>query len=145
MSQRRPPDANPFESKLSAFLVQPDGTRAPLPAALRFDRADPFAVSLRLRTSTVQTVTWTFARQLLIDGARRPTGVGAVEVRPAFHDGTRLLVLSLKSASRHTEVQLRHEQVAAFINGTLAAVPSGAEGDHVDWNAELDRFHDDGP
>jgi hypothetical protein len=145
MSQRRPPDANPFESRVSAFLVQPDGTRAPLPATLRFDRADPFAVSLRLRTSDVQTVTWTFARQLLIDGARRPTGVGAVEVRPAFHDGTRLLVLSLTSASRHTEVQLRHEQVAAFLNDMLAAVPSGAEGDAVDWNAELDRLQDRGP
>ncbi|WP_261567342.1 SsgA family sporulation/cell division regulator [Frankia gtarii] len=140
MPQRRPPEVNPFESELSAFLVQPDGTRAPLPASLRFDRADPFAVSLLLRTSTVQTVTWTFARQLLIDGARRPTGVGAVEVRPAFHDGTRLVVLSLKSASRHTQVQLRHDQVATFMGDVLAAVPAGTEGDHVDWSAELDRF-----
>jgi len=127
---------------MTAFFVQPDGTRVPFSATLCFDKADPFAVRVRLRTTDVRTVTWTFARQLLIDGARRPTGVGAVEVRPAFHGTSRLLVLSLKSASGHAEVQLPYEQVAAFLNETYAMVPSGAESDLVDWNSELVRFRD---
>lgn len=145
MSERRPPVADSFERGMSAFLVQSDGARVPFPAVLRFDKADPFAVSLKLRTTDVRTVTWTFARQLLADGARRPTGVGAVEVRPAFHDASRVLVLSLTSASGRAQVELPHEPVTAFLNDTYAAVPSGAESDFVDWNAELARFRDRGP
>lgn len=145
MSQPRRPIDDVFECRISAFLLQPDGARVPFPAVLRFTQSDPFAISLRLRTTDVRTLTWTFARQLLIDGARRPTGVGAVEVRPAFHDETRFLALSLKSASGLAQVQLPHEPVVAFLTDTYAAVPSGAEGDLVDWNAELAPFRDRGP
>jgi sporulation and cell division protein SsgA len=144
MAQGSPPVDDSFERGVSAYLLQPDGARVPFPATLVFDKADPVAVSLRLRTTDVRTVTWTFARQLLIDGARRPTGVGAVEVRPAFHEGRRFLVLMLKSAGGSAQVQLPHEPVAAFLNDTFAAVPSGSEAEHVDWNAELAKFQDDG-
>jgi hypothetical protein len=143
MPQSRPPVDDRFESRMSAFYLQPDGARVPFPATLCFDKADPFAISLRLRTADVRTVTWTFARQLLIDGARRPAGVGAVEVRPAFHGGSRLLALTLRSAAGRADVQLPYEHVAAFLHATYAAVPSGAEGDLVDWNSELERFRDE--
>ena len=142
MPQRRPPIEDSFEHKISAFFIQPDGTRVPFSAVLRFDKADPFAVTLRLRTTDIRTITWTFARQLLVDGTRRPTGIGAVEVRPAFYNGNRILVLHLRSSSGQAEIHLPHDQVTAFLNSTYAAVPSGTESDLVDWNAELAQLRD---
>ncbi|CAO5146714.1 Sporulation-specific cell division protein SsgB [Frankia sp. AiPs1] len=141
--QGGPAGGGSFERSMTAYYVQPDGTRVPFTAALCFDKADPYAVGLRLRTTDVRTVTWTFARQLLIDGIRRPAGVGAVEVRPDFHGDSRLLALSLTSASGRADVQLPYAPVAAFLRDAYAAVPPGAEGDQVDWNAELARLRDD--
>jgi len=65
-----------------------------------------------------------------------------VEVRPAFHDARRFLLLVLKSAGGLAQVELPHEPVVAFLRDSYAAVPSGAEGDLVDWNAELAPFRD---
>lgn len=143
MSQNRAVGRGSFDSSIPARFVQPDGSRVPFPATLSFEQTDPYAVTLRLRTNGVRTVTWTFARQLLIDGARRPAGVGAVEVRPAVQEGRRVLVLTFVSAGGRAEIELSYEYVDAFIKDTYAAVPSGAESVDVDWQAELDRLRDD--
>lgn len=142
-SQGGPAGDGSFERAMTAYYLQPDGARLPFTATLGFDRADPYAVRLRLRTTDVRTVTWTFARQLLIDGGRRPAGVGAVEVRPAFHGESRLLALLFTSAAGRAEVQLPYPTVVAFLRDAYEAVPPGAEGDHVDWNAELARLRGD--
>ncbi|MCK9897901.1 SsgA family sporulation/cell division regulator [Frankia sp. AgB32] len=142
VSQSRTPGRGSFDSSIPAHFLQPDGTRVPFPASLGFDEADPFAVTLRLRTTDIRTVTWTFARQLLIDGSRRPAGVGAVEVRPEVREGKRALVVTMTSAGGRAVVELNYDHVAAFIRDTYDAVPFGSETDHVDWQAELDRLRD---
>lgn len=52
-----------------------------LVAALVYDPADPFAVTLAFRTDT-QQVTWTFGRDLLIEGLYEPTGDGDMHIWP---------------------------------------------------------------
>jgi hypothetical protein len=58
-----------------------NGERVPLTGLLRFDPADPIAISLVIRVTTGQTVEWTFARNLLAADTDQPVGVGEVRVR----------------------------------------------------------------
>jgi hypothetical protein len=82
-------------------------------------------------------VEWTFARDLLADGAHRPTGAGDVRVYPAPDGGRRVLGLCLSNPDGHAEFELPASKVGEFIRDTYAAVPAEREGDLIDWEAEL--------
>src|SRR3954447_10732195 len=56
---------------------------AELDAELRFDPADPFAVSLAIGVECGEPVVWTFARDLLSAGVTAPTGEADITIEPA--------------------------------------------------------------
>ncbi len=122
---------------LSIACVVENGERVSIPAALNFDPADPMAITLAMWVAENQLVEWTFARQLLADGAHRPTGAGDVRVHPASHGGCRLLGLCLSSPDGHADLELPASRVGTFVRETYAAVPAEMEGDLIDWEAEL--------
>jgi hypothetical protein len=109
----------------------------PLLATLRFDPADPMAVTLAMWVGEDQLVEWTFARQLLADDAHQPTGAGDVRVYPASGGGRRVFGLCLSNPDGHAEFELPVSRVGAFVRDTYAAVPAEWEGDLIDWEAEL--------
>ncbi|MGI5396268.1 SsgA family sporulation/cell division regulator [Streptomyces sp. CA-251251] len=49
---------------------------------MQYGVTDPYAVRVSLGPSTGPTASWFFARELLVDGPRRPTGPGDVLVLP---------------------------------------------------------------
>jgi hypothetical protein len=130
----------PFDTilcELSAIFVAENGERVPLPALLRYDPVDPMAVTLVMWVAPDRMVEWTFARQLLADGAHQATGEGDVRIRPAFHGGRRVLGICLSSPAGHADLELPHSRVGTFIRNTYAAVPGGMEGDIIDWDTEF--------
>lgn len=118
-------------------LVVPGGAPVPVTASVRYDPADPYAVSIGFRTGADEVVEWTFARQLLSDGVRRPTGEGDVQVWPAAQSGGRVVCLALSSPSGHALFEMPRPDVLAFLRRTYATVPLGGEGDAIDLDAEL--------
>jgi hypothetical protein len=120
--------------------VVENGERVSIPAALRFDPADPMAVTLVMWLADDHVVEWTFARDLLSDGAHRPTGAGDVRVVPESHGGRRVLGLSLSSPDGHADLELPASRVGTFIRETYAAVPVDMESDVINWDAELDML-----
>src|SRR4026208_2272773 len=70
------------EVETSLRLVAPDATALPVRARLRYDPAGPYAVHVLFHAETAsgETVSWSFARELLVTGLDEPAGIGDVRV-----------------------------------------------------------------
>jgi hypothetical protein len=122
-------------------LVVSTGTgEAELDAELRYDPADPFAVSLAIGVECGEPVVWTFARDLLAAGVSAPTGEGDITIEPdpasALDDDERLLRITLATDCLATMLT-SSDRVVEFLVETYAVVPTGSELDRVDLDAEI--------
>ena len=68
----------------------------PVPAALRYDLADPYAIHATFHAAG-DTVEWVFARDLLAAGLRDDAGLGDVRVWPSSEAGVQVVYISLSS------------------------------------------------
>ena len=122
------------------MLVVTGGGEAELDAELRYDPADPFAVSLAIGLECGEPVIWTFARDLLSAGISQPSGEGDITIEPDFAS-------DLDSDERLTRVTLATDclatmltptnNVVEFLVETFTVVPTGSELDRIDWDAEI--------
>jgi hypothetical protein len=122
-------------------LIVSTGTgEAELDAELRYDPADPFAVSLAIGVECGEPVVWTFARDLLAAGVSVPSGEGDITVEPDYlssmDDSERMLRITLATDSLATMVTSA-ACVVEFLVETYAVVPTGSELDRVDLDAEI--------
>lgn len=138
MSARHPATVT---AELELALVAPDGQGLPVPAVLRYESVDPYAVHVGFRTGADEIVEWTFARQLLGDGITRRVGEGDVQVWPLGPSETRghesVVCLSLCSPSGAALFEAPLGAVATFLSRTYGTCPVGSESDFVDVDAEL--------
>ena len=103
-----------------------------LSADFSYSPADPFAVSMTLSTVT-GPVTWTFARDLLVEGQYEPTGEGDVHVWPCLSPcGEAVVIIELDSPAGETLLQFPSRAVQDFVYASLETVPAGAEETDVD-------------
>jgi len=124
-------------AEFQVALVVPGATALPVRASIDYDAGDPYAVRIAFHTGTGDAVQWTFARQLLTDGVTAPTGQGDVRTWPATSERGPVVCLSLTSPSGSALFEVPVPELVEFLTMTYAAVPTGAETDHVDVEAEL--------
>jgi hypothetical protein len=125
---------------MQAGLAATHGGSLALTVTLEYDSRDPYAVSATMETASLR-ITWRFARDLLEGGLVEPSGDGDVHVWPHVDSrGHVVLALELCSDSGDALVELPTETVSAFVEQTLAAVPSGTESDHLDLDALIEEF-----
>ena len=125
-------------AELGLRLVLPDSPSLPVLATLRYLAADPYAISVTFHTGADGgAVEWSFARQLLTDGATHPVGEGDVRVWPSHRDDRALICLSLSSPSGSALFETSLSEVVEFLTRSYASVPSGCESEFVDVDAEL--------
>jgi hypothetical protein len=122
-------------------LVVSTGTgEAELDAELRYDPADPFAVSLAIGVECGEPVVWTFARDLLSAGVSAPTGEGDITIEPdpasALDNDARQLRITLATDCLATMLA-SSDRVVEFLVETYAIVPTGSELDRVDLDSEI--------
>src|ERR671933_682397 len=90
--------------ELHLRLVVSSESSLPVPAGLRYDTADPYAVHATFHTGAEETVEWVFARDLLAEGLHRPTGTGPPPLRSRSgalaHPGGKLRARPLQAARR---------------------------------------------
>ncbi|MDN0196644.1 SsgA family sporulation/cell division regulator [Streptomyces sp. S.PNR 29] len=125
-------DELPVTHEVVVHVALADQPPVPLPAELRYDRTDPYAVCLSLGATSTGTVDWVFARSLLSEGLHRPMGVGDVLVIPrrcCHRQSVRVVVRSPVGA---TLLDIAASAVTAFLRQTDLLVPPGTEGLHVD-------------
>lgn len=126
-------------TELELQLVVPDGPPVPVRADLRYDIRDPWAVRVAFPTGGEDdtAVVWMFARRLLSDGLGRACGDGDVRVWPASGGPSSVINLSMSSPTGSALFEIDRDQLVGFLQRTYVAVPTGAESEVVDLDAEL--------
>lgn len=103
-----------------------------LDTVLGYHRPDPYAVTMTFMTAD-EPLTWTFGRDLLLRGMHESAGDGDVHVSPASNAfGQAVVLITLSSPDGHLLLEARTEHVEAFLDRTLALVPSGTETPNLD-------------
>src|SRR3954466_14586971 len=107
--------------------------------ALRYAPADPFAVSLAIGVDCGDPVVWTFARELLAAGVNSASGEGDITIEPEGSEGfgvERRLRITLATDCMATMLASA-DRAVEFLVETYSVVPTGAELDRVDLDAEI--------
>ena len=126
--------------ELQVALCGLDGEATEMPASLRFDPQDPYAVAVTFDVEPTP-VRWLFARDLLVLGLQAPAGSGDVHLFPCPDGaGDHLLVIELASPGGEATLQVRAEDVRHFVAQMLASVPVGAETSLVDIDDLIDSI-----
>jgi len=105
----------------------------PVLAELRYHRRDPLAVEMRLSLAPSPAVSWVFGRDLLIEGLRRPSGIGDVRIYPVHES----VIIELRSCSGKAVLLGHLPDMADFVAQIVSAVPVGAEIGRDDLEREL--------
>lgn len=118
-------------------LIDTAGTATPIEAELRYDPADPYAVTTVFKTGASQ-VRWTFGRELLTEGLYEPAGDGDVHVWPCLDSaGHAVVIIELCSPDGEALVQARTGDLQSFVDRMNHAVARGSESDLVDVDAAI--------
>jgi len=117
---------------LDILLVVEDEPTLPVRTRLSYSGMDPVAVTMTFMAAD-RGVEWTFARDLLWEGMRRPIGEGDVRVQP---DGDAIR-LRLHSPTGMAEFVIDAFELAAFLDETQAVVPREHEIDDVDLDQAI--------
>lgn len=118
-------------------LIDTAGTATPIEAELRYDPADPYAVTTVFKTGASQ-VRWTFGRELLTEGLYEPAGDGDVHVWPCLDSaGHAVVIIELCSPDGEALVQARTGDLQGFVARMNQAVARGSESDLVDVDAAI--------
>jgi hypothetical protein len=125
---------------VSVELIDVAGTSALGTAELHYDPTDPYAVRATILTG-VSEVTWTFGRDLLIEGTYRPSGDGDVHVSPSVNqDGRAVVLVELHAGGAMGLVQAGARAVQSFVDAMIEAVRPGTECEHLDVDASLEAL-----
>ncbi|MGW3008895.1 SsgA family sporulation/cell division regulator [Streptomyces sp. NPDC001219] len=119
------------ERELELGLVLSPERSVPVPARLRYGTDDPYAVHVTFHIGSDSPVSWTFARELLVEGVFRPCGDGDVRVWPAKRDGRSLVCIALDSPDGRALLEAPAAAVSAWLERTLRVVPPGSERGHL--------------
>lgn len=99
---------------------------------LGYHRPDPFAVTMTFLAAD-EPLTWTFGRDLLLAGLHAPVGDGDVHVAPAHNStGQPVVLVALSSPDGQLLLEAKSDQIATFLDETLALVPRGSESINLD-------------
>jgi Streptomyces sporulation and cell division protein, SsgA len=128
------------ERELELMLILSPERSIPVPARLSYRSDDPYAVHIAFHITSDSPVTWTFARELLVEGVFRPCGQGDVRVWPTKAEGRTVLLMALSSPDGDALLEAPVPQVSAWLERTLRAVPPGSEGGQLGIDDALDQL-----
>ena len=118
-------------------LIDGSGAATPIEAELRYDAADPFAVTTVFMTAHSE-VRWTFGRDLLSEGLYEPAGDGDVHVWPCLDsNGHAVVIIELCSPDGEALVQARTGDLRSFVDRMNKAVKPGTESELLDVDAVI--------
>jgi hypothetical protein len=126
-----------INQSVTLALIDTAGVSTPLEANLCYDPRDPYAVTTVFKTGASE-VSWTFARDLLVNGLYEPSGDGDVHVWPCLDaDGHAVVIIELCSPDGEALVQARTGDLTAFVERMTRSVEPGTESQLVDVEAAI--------
>lgn len=127
-----PPDIR-VTGEWQVSLVLSDEWAVPLPARFTYRVGDPYAVRLDLYLAMSDPVRWLFARELLITGALRASGLGDVRVWPTYDD---MICVRLESRDGDALLEIPNAPLVQWLERTCRLVPPGLEHRHQPFAPE---------
>lgn len=115
------------ERELQLDLVLSPERSIPVPARLSYRTDDPYAVHITFHVGSDSPVSWTFARELLVEGVFRPCGYGDVRIWPAKTDSRSVVCVALTSPDGDALLEAPSPAVSAWLERTLRVVVPGTE------------------
>lgn len=117
-------------------LINAEGSST-VEAKLRYHSGDPYAVTIIFLVG-LKEVSWTFGRDLLLDGLRGPAGHGDVRLRPLLDShGHAVVMIELHSPGGAALVQAPARDLHRFVGRMTTLVGLGSEAKHLDLDAEV--------
>jgi hypothetical protein len=116
------------------------GQPAPVVTRWTYTIADPFAVTLGVRTRGDRFVEWLVARDLVLDALHGPAGCGDVRMSPQRVHGRDVVEIEIRMGDGRAVLEVDRDLVAEFLDASNALVPVGTESGHVDLDAEIDKL-----
>jgi hypothetical protein len=118
-------------------LLDDEGPGVSVPAELRYDSADPYAIQLAFG-SPEHPNAWILGRELLAAGLVEPAGDGDIHVWPGVgEDGQSILYFELTSDEEETILGACPADVRNFLAMSWKIVAAGNETEHCDIDAFL--------
>lgn len=116
------------------------GQPAPVVTRWTYTAADPFAVTLGVRTRSDRFVEWLVARDLVRDSLHAPAGCGDVRMSPQRVHDRDVVEIEIRMGDGRAVLEVDRDLVAEFLDASNALVPVGTESGHVDLDAEIDEL-----
>ena len=116
------------------------GQPAPVVTRWTYTPADPFAVTLGVRTRGDRFVDWLVARDLVIDALRGPSGCGDVRMSPQHIQGYDIVEIEIRSTDGRAVLEVDRDLLAEFVDASTDLVPVGQEQAHMDLDAEIEKI-----
>ncbi|KPI07746.1 sporulation and cell division protein SsgA [Actinobacteria bacterium OK074] len=126
---------------MMSFLVS-DELSFRIPVELGYETSDPFAVRLTFHLPGDAPVTWTFGRELLVDGVVRTCGEGDVRIGPAEPETFDEVLIRLQVGGDQALFRCGAAPLIAFLDRTDRLVPLGRERALADFDTLLDQALD---
>ena len=109
----------------------------PMKVVLIYDIADPYAVRAEFHIAPGARATWVFARQLMSEGLKGPTGDGDVRVSPSGVGRDRRVDITLMSQDCSADVQAAEADITRFLRESDSLCRPGEEHRHLDVGGGL--------
>ena len=116
------------------------GQPAPVVTRWTYSAADPFAVTLGVRTRGDRFVEWLISRDLVVESLRTPTGFGDVRMSPQHVQGYDIVEIEIRSTDGRAVLEVDRDLLAEFIDASAALVAVGDESAHMDLDAEISKI-----
>ncbi|MFF2849955.1 SsgA family sporulation/cell division regulator [Streptomyces sp. NPDC058001] len=113
-----------------------------IPVELRYRSDDPYAVRLTFHLPGDAPVSWTFGRELLVDGVAEPCGDGDVHIAPGDQDLLSEVLITLQVGSDQAVFRAGVAPLIAFLDRTDKLVPLGQERSLAGFESLLDETLD---
>jgi hypothetical protein len=127
----------PVVSHLSGHTLSEGSAPSTAHVVLCYASRDPYAVIITVVSTDREPIVCFLARDLLTDGLSWPVGTGEVTVEPRPDDNIRV---TMRARQHCAVLELRHGDVAAFLDDTFTIVPPGSESLHLDIERLVDEL-----
>jgi len=113
------------------------GQPAPVVTRWKYSAADPFAVTLAVRTGDNRWVEWLLARDLVVESLTGPTGLGDIRMSPQVVQDYEIVEIEISAADGRAVLEVDRDLLTRFVQATTEVVALGDEARWMDIDREI--------
>jgi hypothetical protein len=119
------------------------GEPAPVVTRWSYDTADPYAVTLAVRTGENRWVEWLLARDLVVESLTAAAGLGDVRMSPQVVQDYEIVEIEICSVDGRAVLEVDRDLLTHFVRATVEVVALGDEGRWMDLDREIAKITQD--